>query len=149
MTYSVVFLFDTDLQYVLLQQRIQKAFVGKWNGVGGKNRYGESDMNCAVREVREEIGVDLDLLGVRRVMTLKLPPEEDASGYNEECVLNIFSAIIDYNAPRKMPGENAPVKWHQVMKVLNEGVQSSFLAGKGDIPYAVNMAYQYYKSRRR
>ena len=149
MIYSVVFLFDTRLENVLLQQRTQRAFVGKWNGVGGKALPDEAGMHCAIREVSEEVGVQLDFMGIHKVMAITLPPEEDASGNPGDCILNFYSAIVDYNAPKKMPGEDAPFKWFPVAKVLGEGVSSPFLAGKGDIPYVVNCAYQYYKSRKR
>jgi len=33
---------------------------GKWIGVGGKREEGESNLQCAVREIREETGISVD-----------------------------------------------------------------------------------------
>ena len=42
---------------VLLAMKKRGFGVGKWNGVGGKTEEGEDAVECAVREVNEEIGV--------------------------------------------------------------------------------------------
>ena len=40
---------------------------GKWNGFGGKVEAGEDILEAAIREVKEECGIDVNPLSVRRV----------------------------------------------------------------------------------
>ncbi len=44
---------------ILLAMKKRGFGVGKWNGVGGKVEFGEKITDAAVREAKEEIGVDL------------------------------------------------------------------------------------------
>ena len=45
---------------VLLAMKKRGFGVGKWNGVGGKVKEGEDVFLSAVREIKEEIGVDVE-----------------------------------------------------------------------------------------
>lgn len=56
---------------VLLAMKKRGFGIGKWNGVGGKVKSGETNPQAAIREVREEIGVsvqenDLENMGLIR-----------------------------------------------------------------------------------
>lgn len=42
---------------------------GKWNGLGGKIKPGETPEECAIREVREESGLSLEKPRLRGVIT--------------------------------------------------------------------------------
>jgi 8-oxo-dGTP diphosphatase len=42
---------------------------GKWNGLGGKLEAGETPEACAIREIREESGLEVDELNLRGVLT--------------------------------------------------------------------------------
>ena len=58
--YVLVFLFSKSLQNVLLieKQRGPAHLIGKWTGLGGKVEPGELPLNAAIREVKEESGID-------------------------------------------------------------------------------------------
>lgn len=58
---SLVYVHD-DQGRLLLMQRERRPNVGLWCAVGGKLKMsiGESPYECAVREVREEAGIDLE-----------------------------------------------------------------------------------------
>ena len=45
---------------ILLAMKKRGSGVGKWNGVGGKVKIGESAKQAAIREMNEEIGVTAD-----------------------------------------------------------------------------------------
>lgn len=56
----------------LMLHRIKKAgdiHAGKWNGLGGKFEPGESPEECAVREIREESGLEARNLELRGFLT--------------------------------------------------------------------------------
>jgi len=49
--------------------RDQDPHGGKWNGLGGKLRPGETPEECAVREVREESGLTISNPSLRGILT--------------------------------------------------------------------------------
>lgn len=56
----------------LMMHRVKKQgdmHWGKWNGLGGKIKPGETPEECAVREVREESGLSIDAPRLRGVIT--------------------------------------------------------------------------------
>ena len=50
---------------------------GKWNGLGGKLDPGETPEECAIREVKEESGLDLKALKLRGIITFPLFDQVD------------------------------------------------------------------------
>lgn len=69
-----VLLVDAD-QQVLLTLRILPPEAGCWSIVGGKLDYLESLEQCAIREAREEVGVDIALVRLLCVTDHCLPNE--------------------------------------------------------------------------
>ena len=57
---TLVFLYKPQTEEILLAMKKRGFGEGKWNGVGGKVESGESVREAAIREAREEIGVDID-----------------------------------------------------------------------------------------
>lgn len=55
--FSRVLIKDTDNQILVIKDR-----AGVWNFPGGKLELGETPLECARREVREEVGVDVGAL---------------------------------------------------------------------------------------
>ncbi|MDK7049915.1 NUDIX hydrolase [Aerococcus sanguinicola] len=74
---SLVYLIDGD--EVLMLHRTKKANDinhNKWLGVGGKFEWGESPLECARREVKEETGQDLLEAQARGVITFFFADDE-------------------------------------------------------------------------
>lgn len=46
---------------VLLTQRLDDDFIGLWESPGGKNESGETDHDAVRREIREELGVEIEV----------------------------------------------------------------------------------------
>ena len=64
---NLVFLIKPAEKQILLAMKKRGFGVGKWNGVGGKLKDDETVKQAAIRESKEEIGVDLkneDLMNV-------------------------------------------------------------------------------------
>ncbi|MCA9497241.1 MAG: 8-oxo-dGTP diphosphatase [Nanoarchaeota archaeon] len=56
----------------LMLHRIKKEqdiHEGKWNGLGGKLELGESPHECAIREIKEECGLDVINLNLKGILT--------------------------------------------------------------------------------
>jgi 8-oxo-dGTP diphosphatase len=69
MTIHATLCFITHDDKVLLLKKNPGLFgAGKWNAPGGKLQPGETPDNCAVREVREETGLEIEQL--RKIGTL-------------------------------------------------------------------------------
>ncbi len=68
-------------QYLMLHRTKKKSDVnqGKWIGVGGKFKYGETPEQCVLREVKEETGLVLteySLKGIVRFLSDVYPDED-------------------------------------------------------------------------
>lgn len=58
-------------RYLVVQRAAHKSEALKWEFPGGKVEPGESDEDCIVREIREELGVELALHGRLRASRLQ------------------------------------------------------------------------------
>jgi len=59
-------------------KRAEDMHAGKWNGLGGKFEPGETPEACAVREIREESGLEVTHLQLRGLLTFpNFRPDED------------------------------------------------------------------------
>lgn len=55
--YTICFIKKDD--EILMLNRESPSWMGRWNGVGGKIEPGETSLECILREVREETGIQL------------------------------------------------------------------------------------------
>ena len=67
-THNLVFLRRDE--EILLAMKKRGAGEGKWNGAGGKPEQGESIIEAAVRETKEEIGVKLNEAALKHVAVI-------------------------------------------------------------------------------
>ena len=74
---------DENNQKVLLVKRKNEPFQGKWALPGGFVDYGETVEQAAVREVKEELGSDVELEGLLGVYS---DPERDPRGHTVSVV---------------------------------------------------------------
>lgn len=140
MKYTVCFLFTDDGKRVLMQRKNRTQYAGRYNGVGGKIEPGETPLEGARREIREETGVDIkNPLWLGTLILPKdcgLPGGED----NVECELHYFAGTVaDANMVSQQPGETEPLDWKQTAQVLRHGVLT---AGDGDVECFVGKGYR-------
>lgn len=57
--YVVVMLFSNDKNKILMVKRNKPPYQKCWNGVGGKIEQGETKIEAAIRETKEETNIDL------------------------------------------------------------------------------------------
>lgn len=75
---------------VLLAMKKRRFGAGRWNGVGGKLEPGESIAEAAMREIKEEIGVDVPEDKLTKVGALKFFFPESKKDWEQE--VHIFVA---------------------------------------------------------
>lgn len=127
---------------VLLAMKKRGFGVGKWNGVGGKVVSGETIEQSAIREIKEEISVDVRVVDLQNVGTLKFSFQENPD-WKQDCSVFIIKRWIGEPAeseemrPQWYPIGQLPfdAMWvddpHWLPKVLaGEIIQGEFLFDK-------------------
>lgn len=141
MNYTVCFLICRETGCVLLLKKDRTDFVGRYNGVGGKIEANEMPYSGAVREIREETGVDtagrLYWLG-----TLMLP--DDCGKHDPEgCTLHFYTADVGEDEVSQQVGESEQLAWFPVRVVISSAPTCENFAGRGDVQYFVNLAWNH------
>lgn len=97
----------TDDSRVLLVRHEGEA---AWSDPGGKQEPGESLEAAALRETREESGIDAEITGVRQVHRIEV---RDANGERPPLhrLIVIFDAEYAAGEPSPREGEIAAVRW--------------------------------------
>lgn len=111
---------------VLIAQRRNGAMAGKWEFPGGKLEPGESPQECLARELREELGVEVEVQNMLQIVYHKYP--EGA------VLLLVYSALIQNGEPA--PLDARELRWVPIPELL-----SYPLAG-ADIPIALKLLAQ-------
>jgi ADP-ribose pyrophosphatase YjhB (NUDIX family) len=87
---------------VLLGRRAKAPFQGAWEVPGGFVERGEHPVDAAVREVREELGVDVELTGLVGVYI-------ETSGRNEQLQITVFEGTT--SAVEAVPDPAEVIEW--------------------------------------
>jgi 8-oxo-dGTP diphosphatase len=93
---------------LLLVKRAEAPHLGLWSFPGGKVEVGESPQEAAVRETKEEVGLDVKIEGIFEVVTYL--PNELGPGSRDQTVL------VDYLARPlrsrvRLNAESSDFKW--------------------------------------
>lgn len=91
---------------VLVTRRLEgKSFGGMWEFPGGKRRHTESPEACLVRELREELGIDVEVLGLLHTVRHSYPE---------------FEVLIRFYHCRILAGEPRPIQCSELRWVPPE-----------------------------
>ena len=90
---------------VLLAKKNRKVFVGKYTGYGGKVEEGESEVDCAVRELESESGIVADKNNLKKVAVMDF--------YNENSsIWRVYAYIAtNFTGQEKSTEEMSDPKW--------------------------------------
>jgi 8-oxo-dGTP diphosphatase len=86
-----------------------------WSLPGGRIRNGESPLNAAVRDIRQEIGADVRLEGIVGIyeLTSSGRPEDGLP----DCLVHVFRASIDCEVAVNAPGLISRLCWHETSEL--------------------------------
>ncbi len=103
---------DNKVLMLYRNKKLNDVHKGKYNGVGGKFKKGESPEDCLRREVKEEVGVDIVDYRLRGIITFpSFKDEEDWIVF--VYLINKWKGEINYNSPE---GE---LKWFNIDDIFN------------------------------
>jgi 8-oxo-dGTP diphosphatase len=81
-----------------------------WLLPGGKVRHGESQVHAAVRDIRQEIGTDVDIVDL---VGLYLLTGDNGFGDDlPDVQVHVFRARLNGEATVNMPGQICRLSWH-------------------------------------
>jgi 8-oxo-dGTP diphosphatase len=120
---------------VLLIKRGTPPRLGQWSLPGGRMEWGETTVTTALRELKEETGVEAELLGLIDVIDGVFPARPSADGKAGEITRHYV--LIDYAARwisgEPMAGDDAAearfvsrseamvlVEWDETRRMINE-----------------------------
>jgi 8-oxo-dGTP diphosphatase len=119
-------------QKVLMQYKLRGPFINVWNLPGGKLEEGEEPKQGAIREVREETGLDI----WNRDIVVHLLEME----YHEVCpaILHVFAVRVPESWDFILM-EDEPLEWANVNDVMAERRKT---AGHLNVPHFVALAVE-------
>jgi 8-oxo-dGTP diphosphatase len=101
---GVIFRSGVDGARVLLTQRMKGTHLeGTWELPGGKLLPGEDPRACVARELREEIGVEVDVGAPIEVTAWRYP--------TKDVLLMFFEATLRHDSPEPRAIEVAALRW--------------------------------------
>ena len=89
--YVVILLFSKDHKKLLLVKRNKKPYPNLWNGIGGKIEVGETPIEAAIRECKEETG--LDMINPKLLVTYVYPETNPVNSNTHLSVIYDFIEI--------------------------------------------------------
>ena len=110
-----------DNGLTLMMHRIKKAddiHAGKWNGLGGKLEAGESPEQCVIREVREEAGIETDLMAPLEKTQYWFSAEKDGERMRFHKYVHWFLMRYSSGSVEDHDHEVAEARWVQIDKAL-------------------------------
>jgi 8-oxo-dGTP diphosphatase len=108
---------------ILLLNREKPAWMGIWNGIGGKLGSDEDPEQGVIREVYEETGIQLEKVSYKGVVTWTVDQEHTGGMY---LYLAELPEDFSYETPRKTP--EGILDWKEISWILhpkNVGVASN------------------------
>lgn len=119
--YTICFILQRDK--ILLLNREKPAWMGRWNGVGGKIEPGETPHHSVLREVWEETGIPLNEALFKGIVTWQMDGTENGGMY---LFLAYLPEDMIYETPKVM--REGILDWKSVDWIMhpnNEGVASN------------------------
>jgi len=122
---SVVFIENKDNKYLIQKTSISKG--GEYSTTGGHVLSGEDSEISIIREIKEELGIDIDIKELKHLNTFKYS--------TKPCIFNIYllNKDIDINDIVLQEEEVESVKWLSTLEIEKLINNNEFLVSHGYI----------------
>src|ERR1051326_4088084 len=107
LTSAVAAVIEDPAGRVLLCQQSQGHRL--WSLPGGKIRNGEGPLHAAIRDIREEIGTDIEIIDLVGLYQLTGCSSDDEL---PDVLVHVFRARLDGEATVNAPGRICRLSWH-------------------------------------
>lgn len=132
--YTVIFLFNSKMNKVLMIHRKKQPYQGMYNGLGGKIEENEHEDQGAIRELREECGITMEDVNTFRKML--------SSIYPSNIELHVYYGVLANNEKMELSqgdyDEEGVLLWMDVQPLLD--VTRKDVAGEGNVAYYIHLA---------
>ena len=91
--YIVILLILEDNKKLLMVKRNKKPYANCWNGIGGKIENGETEIEAAIRECKEE--TNIDMLNPKLFITYIYPSHNESNSGTNLSVVYDFIDMVD------------------------------------------------------
>lgn len=105
---TVTVLIRDDRRRIVMVRNVE---TGRWGFVGGMVEPGESPAEAAVREAKEETGLDVDLLDITAAIGGPQFEVEHPNGDRVACVGVVYEAVVTGGEMRPDHLETSEVEW--------------------------------------
>lgn len=128
--YNCIVVFSPDGMKLLFCKRTKNPYLGLYNLVGGKIEPSEDGFAAAYRELREETGIDSNLIQLTHMM--------DFTYYNQNCYVEVYVGKLMEETI--LNAEVHPLEW---LSVNENYFDSSRFAGEGNIGHMLEQIKIY------
>jgi 8-oxo-dGTP diphosphatase len=111
-------------EQMLLIKRLQPPYQGKWALVGGKWDFGEALDAVAVREVKEETGLDTEFVALRGIVNERVAPTDEITA-GGHYLLFICEVVVRNGEAREQT--EGPVAWFNSAEIAQLHAQDAII----------------------
>lgn len=122
--YNCIMVYSPDGKELLFCKRTKDPYNGLYNLVGGKIEKGESGFEAAYRELREETGINSEMICLNHMM--------DFTYYNQNCYVEVYAGQLREEAT--LHEEEQPLEW---LPIDEDFFDCDRFAGEGNIGHMV------------
>lgn len=122
--YNVLMVYNNEMDRLLMCRRLKDPYKGLSNLVGGKIEPGESGIDAAYRELREETGISKEDIVLRHLM--------DFTYYLQECYVEVYAGKLKRDV--QVSGDENELYWSDLQR---DFFDMSLYAGEGNIGHMI------------
>ena len=99
---------DDGIEFLLMKRSAEEIYPGIWQMVTGSIKENEKAYQTALREIKEETGLEPEYFWVVPTMNSFYSHEKDLV-----CMVPVFAALVNSKSEVKISCEHSEFKWHK------------------------------------
>ncbi|XXM72486.1 NUDIX hydrolase [Lysinibacillus sphaericus] len=127
--YNVLMIYNTEMDKLLMCERLKDPYKGLRNLVGGKIEDGETGLEAAYRELQEETFITNEDVTLHHLM--------DFTYYHQNCYVEVYVGRLNRHVA--VSGDENPLYWSGLD---HDFFDKSLYAGEGNIGHMIEQVNQ-------